>query len=630
MTINNEQLKSGTNIRFINAVLNREFEEVERFLEIPEISRNLNAEDNGRTVLMYAAERGLEDMVEMLILRGGAEPNYINSYGKTALDYAKSKNNISVERILLQYTAVPSSDFNSKSNAAPVAGNKRLKQKSFSVSPLFQEEQRYLDGTIELINHRLNEVNNLPNAGVDRSTRRALQRHFADSSDNLKNSLQLPYFGRIDFKQETSQSNESLYIGKFSLADGNDKLRVINWSTPAGALFYSRRLGRIEDHSLGKGEVKLIRNITIRNQQIKDIHDVGEESMFDPLLVSRLQGNAKKQMQDIVETIQEEQDRIIRLPKNNPIIVQGSAGSGKTTVALHRLAYLFHNHPELLPERMIIFGPNQMFMSYIAEVLPGLGLEGVEQVSFDDWAVKRLSHTGYKMSRVNPYQAYENPQFFKWCAWRGSMLCKDKLQGLVESYTYDMAPVIGVLAETEMFRFEAGNIELRRWYFEDFKYDKPWTRHEKVLKNIKYRFDWYVKQQMRELERTNRDILPETKASLAELNRRFDDSYGQLTREWRKINEFEIYFEAFSDFKQMTSLLEGWSEDEITRICDYVKRQSEHRQFSYEDLPALLYIRNALSDGIGVIEKNSPTSAKYQYTVVDEAQDFFLSTMVNQ
>lgn len=184
---------------------------------------------------MYAAEQGLEDMVEMLVLRGGAEPNYINSYGKMALDYARSKSNISVERILLQYSVVSGIDLNTKTNAVPVVENKRVIQKSFSVSPLFQEEQRYLDGTIELINHRLKEVNNLPNAGVDRWTRRALQRNFAESSDNLKDSIQVPYFGRIDFKQEVSQSIESLYIGRYSLADGNNKLRVINWATPAGA-----------------------------------------------------------------------------------------------------------------------------------------------------------------------------------------------------------------------------------------------------------------------------------------------------------------------------------------------------------------------------------------------------------
>lgn len=632
MTTSDNQVYLRPDIKFFNAVLSRNIEVVEQYLQQSDILSNLNAEDNGRTVLMYAAERGLVDMVELLVLQGGADPNYISSYRKTALDFAVSRDNNDTKTRLLELGGLSADELLAKSElTVNEALKNKTKEKTFSVSPVFQREQQYLDGTIEIISQQLDGIKNLSNVGVDRWTRRVLQERYKEKSEILTNSLQSPYFGRVDLIQDSNDVVESMYIGKHGVADANDKLRVISWTAPAGALFYTKKTGQFNDSKLGSVNVKLIRNISIIDQKIMDIFDVGEQ-VFDPLLLSRLQGKAKKQMQDIVETIQEEQDRVIRLQKNNPIVVQGSAGSGKTTVALHRLAYLFHNHQELAPERLLIIGPNRMFMSYIAEVLPGLGLDGVEQVAFDQWAARRLSQVGFRMARINPYQVYENQKLFRWCNWRGSLQCRDAVNSIIEKCILDMAPTTSVFAESGEFSFLVGNIELRKWYFQSYKYDKAWTRREKILKNIKSRFEWYVKQQERKHNNSDGDVPPNILLALNELRQQFDESFLQLQSTWRAINEFELFFQVFSDINQVINILKGWPQDEIVRVCNYVNRQLKSRQYSYEDIPILLYIRSLIVGEIGIIGEDGPTSLKYQYIVVDEAQDLspFQLWLVNE
>ncbi|MEC0269704.1 UvrD-helicase domain-containing protein [Paenibacillus anseongense] len=626
MTMRNDNMKLKPNIKFFYAVLGQKFDEVDRFLNQPDVSSNLNAEDSGRTVLIYAAERGLLDMIEMLILRGGADPNYVSTYGMTALDFAKSKNQTEAVEKLKYHGGLSIKDLDAAAKSTSISEPnqvKRKRKKIFNISPNFQEEQEYLNGTIDLIYDRLHQVEKqLPNAGADRWTRRALSRHFAENVENLKSSLHIPYFGRVDFQHENKNTKESFYIGKFSLSDEKNKLKVISWTTPAGSLFYARHLGRIEKHQLGNGDVTLIRNISIENQLVTDIQDAGQQGLFDPLLVSKLQGEAKSSMKDIVETIQAEQDNIIRISKNKPVIVQGSAGSGKTTVALHRLAYLFHNHPELSPDKMIIFGPNQMFLSYIKEVLPGLGLEGVEQISFDHWAQKRLSRAGYQFLKENLYQLYESPLSAKWCNWRGSIRCKEVLDDIINKFTNQMAPSRGIHIVFKEFIFELRLDELRRWYLEDYKFNKLITRREKILKNIKMRFDWYVKELKRKFETPERGLPQDIKTAITELSLQFQNEYLTLTNSWPVKNEFDIYFNTFSNLEWLSETLLGWSHEEITFVHNAILWQKENKYFAYEDIAPLLHIRDSLTEGIGIIQANTPTTIKYQYMIVDEAQDF--------
>lgn len=142
------------------------------------------------------------------------------------------------------------------------------------------------------------------------------------------------------------------------------------------------------------------------------VRDRDNLGVADEFLLYRLEENKDNKLRDIVSTIQAEQDRIIRSAKNKALIIQGVAGSGKTTVALHRLAYLLYQYREQIrAENMIIFAPNSLFLDYISGVLPELGVGGIQQTTFAAWALERLQH---EVTLSDPAE-----RFSKWFALAG-------------------------------------------------------------------------------------------------------------------------------------------------------------------------------------------------------------------
>lgn len=205
----------------------------------------------------------------------------------------------------------------------------------------------------------------------------------------LKKMRQKPYFARLDFK-EKNEPKEELYIGKLSLID-KDTHRpiIIDWRAPIANLYYDGRIGKAEYECLNEvieGDILLKRQFIIENGKLEKYSDI-DLTTNDELLQDALGQNADSRLRNIVSTIQEEQNKIIRANMFKPLIVQGVAGSGKTTIALHRIAYLIYNYEkEFNPEEFMIIAPNKFFLNYISEVLPDLGVENVKQYTFEDFA----------------------------------------------------------------------------------------------------------------------------------------------------------------------------------------------------------------------------------------------------
>ncbi|WP_053217919.1 RNA polymerase recycling motor HelD [Virgibacillus senegalensis] len=209
--------------------------------------------------------------------------------------------------------------------------------------------------------------------------------------DRLKES---PYFGRIDFKEDGEQGPDNIYLGIASLMDENeDEFLVYDWRAPISSLYYDYPPGPAEYETTEEtvsGEIKLKRQYIIRNSQLKGMFDTGL-TIGDHLLQSVLGNNANTQMKSIVATIQKEQNQIIRNEKSDLLIVQGVAGSGKTSAALQRVAYLLYRYREVLSaENMVLFSPNPLFNSYVSTVLPELGEENMQQTTFHEYLEKRL------------------------------------------------------------------------------------------------------------------------------------------------------------------------------------------------------------------------------------------------
>lgn len=205
----------------------------------------------------------------------------------------------------------------------------------------------------------------------------------------MERMIQSPYFARIDFQFEGEGEFEKVYIGRATLMDENDyQIHIYDWRSPLASVFYRFGVGKaFYDAPDGKinGEVSLKRQFEIKQGILEYFFDADVQIM-DEFLRKLLAQNASSQMKSIVETIQKDQDIVIRDLENDLMMVQGVAGSGKTSVALHRAAYLMYQglSSRLSAQNIMIISPNTLFEQYISNVLPELGEENVISVGFDE------------------------------------------------------------------------------------------------------------------------------------------------------------------------------------------------------------------------------------------------------
>jgi len=213
--------------------------------------------------------------------------------------------------------------------------------------------------------------------------------------NGLKRLLPAPYFGRVDFQEDGLSASEQVYIGVSSFVD-NDGLDflIYDWRSPIASLYYDYPPGRasyVTPGGLIEGTMTLKRQFQIQNGQIRTMFDASE-TIGDELLQQVLSKDADSQMKSIVATIQKEQNAIIRDDKSRMLIVQGAAGSGKTSAALQRVAYLLYKHRQTInADQIVLFSPNPMFSSYISTVLPELGEENMQQTTFQEYLDNWLS-----------------------------------------------------------------------------------------------------------------------------------------------------------------------------------------------------------------------------------------------
>lgn len=201
----------------------------------------------------------------------------------------------------------------------------------------------------------------------------------------LKNIYPKPFFARIDFKND--QKEKSYYIGIKSISRNDDSLMILDWRTPVCSLLYFSNLGKTS-YSCESGKVyvdlQLKRQFQLVPNKIINYFDT-DTKIDDTILQSVLSKNTSDRMSNIVQTIQEEQNKIIRKDPKTNVIINGVAGSGKTSIAMHRLAYLlFVNKEEITSKNLLIISPNQLFSKYISDVLPELGEENVDTYTIDE------------------------------------------------------------------------------------------------------------------------------------------------------------------------------------------------------------------------------------------------------
>ena len=222
-----------------------------------------------------------------------------------------------------------------------------------------------------------------------------------------------PYFGRIDFKDGISQEEETCYIGRAGIAKNGSEPVVLDWRAPIASVYYESSMGpcTYTVSSEGTYEMDLVRKRTYEIEQdvLKDFFD-SDVVANDELLTKYLAKNKKAVLGEIIATIQKEQNVIIRRSPRTNVIIQGVAGSGKTTVAMHRISYILYNYKDdFRPEDFYIVGSNRILLNYITSVLPELDVYGIRQLTmeqlfvrllYEDWDDARYSY--HSMERDDP------------------------------------------------------------------------------------------------------------------------------------------------------------------------------------------------------------------------------------
>ncbi|GBF73829.1 hypothetical protein PA598K_02151 [Paenibacillus sp. 598K] len=313
-----------------------------------------------------------------------------------------------------------------------------------------------------------------------------------------------PYFGRLDFQEEGTEEPAVLYIGKRGMdREGGLQPYIIDWRAPVASLFYSFSGGEdavVYEAPDGevRGEVYRKRNLSIRSRQLQRVVDSYERGgdnlgLSDEFLLYRLGERKDNKLRDIVSTIQSEQDRIIRAERNVALIIQGAAGSGKTTVALHRLAYLLYRYQgQIRAERMIVFAPNAMFLDYISGVLPELGVGDVRQTTFADWALELLG------GEVRLAEPASGRQAVDWFALEGQRPPSDETSpGRCKGTLAFKRWLEAQLPEYEAAFLPPGDFEA---------WEGMTLRHEQIATwfNVEYRYDPLAPRRERLLARINR------------------------------------------------------------------------------------------------------------------------------
>jgi DNA helicase-2/ATP-dependent DNA helicase PcrA len=209
--------------------------------------------------------------------------------------------------------------------------------------------------------------------------------------------LDSPYFGRVDFQFEDEDEPESFYIGigNFSEEAGKQPL-IYDWRAPVSSLFYDFDKGAASYQAPGgsmEGEITSKWQYKIRSGKLIYAFE-SDVKIDDDVLKQELGSNGDVKLKNIVRTIQKEQNAIIRNVEDKIMVIQGVAGSGKTSVALHRIAYiLYHNRSTIKASNILILSPNGVFADYISHILPELGEENIMEMSFDTFAYRELSDT---------------------------------------------------------------------------------------------------------------------------------------------------------------------------------------------------------------------------------------------
>ncbi|NGT87871.1 HelD family protein [Clostridium perfringens] len=413
-----------------------------------------------------------------------------------------------------------------------------------------------------------------------------------------------PYFGRVTFNDLEFDQKDTLYVGRFGVTpEGSYEPVIVDWRAPVASLFYHGSLGGASYTSPDgpiKCDIEGRRQIIVKKGELKGVFDSAID-VKDDILQMVLSNNSSDKLKDVIMTIQQEQDEIIRKERTSNIVVNGVAGSGKTTIALHRVAYLLYNYRKELEDKVLILGPNGIFMEYISQVLPSLGEVGVKQETFASFALKEMDSELYIMSFDKYLEKIlsEDIEFIEDAKYKNSYEIIEDLDNLVKEMDKDYFHVEDVKYFGDLV---ISKEEIEEMFNKHYEYMPLFRRSEKIkriiLSKIKDKRDEKVWELNEEIRKEKEKLTPE-ELLIEENNLEFR----------RKLRIREIVKEVMDSRAKLDSWI---SREDVLDIYD--RFNGNKKEYTINDLAPILYLAIKL--------EGKKATKDYRHVVIDEAQDY--------
>lgn len=509
---------------------------------------------------------------------------------------------------------------------------------------IVKKEQKRLDWTISVIEELIVDKKQKAKSIANDVVEAQLIEYAKKEVKKLQDIQQNPYFGRLDFEDEFGA--ETIYIGKKGV-ERDGELVVVDWRTDLGRL-YNAYQGVQKTFRIGKDNRPVTingkRGIIIEDGKVMKVTEIGQT-----VIVENEQGEKVKYMddylkeiltnteeahrlRDIIASIQAEQDEIIRLPLKDTVIVQGSAGSGKSTIALHRISYLLYQyHEQVKPRDILILAPNEIFLSYIKDIVPEIEIEGIEQRTFYEWAstyftdVKSIPdlHEQY----IQVYSSTEKDNLIKIAKYKGSLRFKKLLDDFVEYIGNTMIPhgdlliESGViLAKEEIHRFYKSKEHLplnaRMKEVKDFIMSWSNGQIKKWKAQIEEEFEeayrkWVVTLPEGEERKTIYKALENAKELRMKIFiEKMQHEISLVVKKMENIPALLMYKSVFQ--KKVFDKFQPDIDEELLSLLLKNGRDIKQEKFMYEDIAPLIYLD----------AKINGKKLQYEHIFIDEAQDY--------
>ncbi len=423
-----------------------------------------------------------------------------------------------------------------------------------------------------------------------------------------KKMLSSAYFARIDF--DDGEEVLPVYIGIATLSSGDD-FYVFDWRAPIASMFYNFEVGdasyEIESGEKIKGKITLKRQYRIKNDEIVEIFDT-DMQVIDSILKEMLSSNASSKMKNIVNTIQKEQNAVIRKNDSDLLIVQGPAGCGKTSIAMHKIAYLLYSQRDKINNsNVMILSPNEIFNNYISEVLPGIGEDNVCQATFLDFAkayirefeISSKIEDAYEVvyaSKENRKKDKYNELKFKFGSLYSKILDDFIAKNQVEILAIEEVDIDGeiIVSKDEIAEIVKENVS---------KNLSLYASGKKIIEKI---FMLAGERSKRSI--TLENLKTEALENLMKIKLKVGEIYKKL---YDNKDEFVGFvLEEYEKYETKARL----KKEELEKIFDQTKEVLFQEKIEYQDVAPFMYLKSKIM-GIGA-NKN------IKYVLIDEAQDY--------